>query len=328
MKVDFTEDIKRIIKGIFEKYSAEFYDPDKELSEQPKWVRKYLEENPHKFKDYNSRRALIRQFLNLHKSVVNPVPRKVYLSSKVASLMKSSSNKMKLKKIKDELSKGIDINRYLSKGIFYVYKEDLLLTTWGIHHLHLSSKRTKHHYFMDRSDELLMAYFEGNSVYLLDVRKHVEKNEDDVNLVWTRSEVFELLAKEFPEVMSKYALNGVLPGEKISDADLKRLRDAGISTIMSVDGAAYIGPGGGIATSGCSMEITQGLFQYTDMFKKWENYLEENHGSLLEEVKSQGVNLSNLEFELSYNEQGFYVLEKNTKAIIPGLSQSDFFKRE
>ena len=74
---------------------------------------------------------------------------------------------------------GADINNHLSTGIFDSVRQDMLLNTWGVRHIHLNTREahSKTAMHKNRSDWLLFVVIDGEKAYFLDVLKHPAKDE-------------------------------------------------------------------------------------------------------------------------------------------------------
>jgi len=181
---------------------------------------------------------------------------------------------------------GQSVIAHQSKDVFTAYTEDLLLATWGLHHLHLSTELEENGKFVRRADYLLFVYVEGQSIYTVDIRPHKEF-EGNVNLVWYRKNLLKNLQISFPEVLDKYQLNGVLrptPDEELTDLQHRSLRKAGITTAAVPGEFPIIDPGGGISTAGSSLANTMRTDLYMRQIYGWEAFLNENPKHVLDRV--------------------------------------------
>lgn len=329
-KIDFSEDINSIIRELFEAHGVEFYDPEGDRIKDSKKLERWILKKGSSFSNSTTSRILIRQFVNFNKKSISIVPRKVFPSKKVRKQLSSGNLTLKIKKIKDAFEKGEDMNKYLSKSVLLAYDEDQLLASWRIYHLHLSSKKTEHKYFVNRSDKLLMVYVEEDKAYFIDVRNHKENNEQAVNLVWSRQELVKILEIEFPQVINRYKLKsifGLKEEECLTDEQVRNLRKSGLSTFCRGEGDQAIAPmGGGIASDGSSIEVTMHSDQMSKMFYDWEKYLIEEEETMKNDFIKQGLNADNLHFSLCYGQNGFCVFEKSNEVAIKALSETEYFK--
>lgn len=175
-----------------------------------------------------------------------------------------------------------------------------------------------------------MTFITDKEFFLLDVRDHMELNEEKINLVWSRAEIFSILTKEFPHAVKNYKLGGVLPPRNEeggpSDLELRNLRKAGINSLDFTSEAVYASPGGGIATDGSSVSVTMGVSQYRQMFYSWTKYLAENEEDIRLQLLEKDYKIGQMDFGLGYNfEVGFFVYEKQTNVQLLFLSQKRYF---
>lgn len=125
-------------------------------------------------------------------------------------------------KIKSDIENGEDISKYQTENIFKIcntkrpkrdsniganildenndkifdiFESDIMLNSYGIYHMHLSSKLDENKpYIVKRSNWYLLAYIESNKIYFLDIRKHMEEEE------FTEKELAEMLVEINPNI--------------------------------------------------------------------------------------------------------------------------------
>lgn len=79
---------------------------------------------------------------------------------------------------------------------------ELLISDWGLHHLHLTTELEPDG-FVERTDDLLFAAFTDKDAYLIGIYPHGS---------WVLREVIETLVQEWPD---NSAVNGSLSGSKL-----------------------------------------------------------------------------------------------------------------
>ncbi|MBS1209574.1 MAG: hypothetical protein H6R19_1972 [Proteobacteria bacterium] len=102
-----------------------------------------------------------------------------------------------------------------------------------------------------RTRRVLIAHLTDSDAYLLDVLPHGKEASD----LWGQIALLETLQRNWPAVLARYELRGMLlpqQSERFLASDYVRLRQSGISTILGINGKAYMGPGLGVATDGTS----------------------------------------------------------------------------
>lgn len=332
-KVDLSEPLKNCLRKYFKKYGVDFYDPEADpASYSPKlkgWLRKNRRNAEQDKKDVTH--LLTRQYVNFARKFIRIGPLNVKFSSKVRSIQPHHPERKVINLLSEKFRAGENLNPFLSKGLLQAYDEDQFYSTMKMFHLHFNLKRTKHHYFMDRSDKLLMVFIHEDTAYFLDVRNHKEADEKTgVNLVWSRQEFIHILAKEFPEVIKHYKLNGILPPKKDeapSDFELDTLKRKGYNPMFSSEGMVLIPMGGGIASDGSSMEVTMHTHQLRQMIFEWEKHLSDRHDDLIKDFESHGLVVTDFSFSLSHEEGGLFVYDEKTGARLVGMDERSHFSR-
>jgi hypothetical protein len=176
-----------------------------------------------------------------------------------------------------KIAAGFDLTPHLSTQVNIGYEEDksgrpgrrsldLLLSDWGIHHLHFSHQRRldgfveRHQY----KSELLFAVFRPNEAYIVGVFNHGE---------WTRDDIAKTMIRNWPDKNLLLHLNGALGlSQSISEADRQVLRSAHIAAPIEVDGKVFIGPNS-MSSAGttfrANMQVTN-LLRNLDFYQKDE----------------------------------------------------------
>jgi hypothetical protein len=241
LKINFWSDLRSYISSQLTTFGYQTPSP-KELREQDRApeVRKNATEH------YDSHRLITHYFSIL----IRRIPRANYQIF-VSDTIKNDAQKLALAiLIESMFVSGEDVNSHLShlvKKIDQLKKEhlDLLLSEWGIHHIHFDP---------DRSNELLFVYIKGTSVYFIDVLEH----EDDEGTIetWTNTGLIEIIHRNWPDVIHAYKANGNFTCEERTAEQRRNLRDKFTNSFVSVsDGSTYRGPGGGYMANGGAMEV-------------------------------------------------------------------------
>lgn len=187
-------------------------------------------------------------------------PRAVHWSSKLRSSLHTASHQVALNAISAAAQAGDDLTPYLSRSINNAYVPqakrsarldhrsdlDLLMSDWGLHHLHLSTKLCSNG-LMERTGDLLFAAFTHDDAYLIGIFPHGS---------WTQKELIEVLVREWPNDSVVATLKGGLTlASHVNEHDHQELRNAGVTTLMEVDGTIVM-PGQGMTTAGTPMRVT------------------------------------------------------------------------
>jgi len=190
------------------------------------------------------------------------MPRKVHISAAYEANPTTTQRKTDLDALIEKIEKGNDLTPHLStrvnisldslsKKINRRKHLDLMLIEWEVHHLHISQKMRSDG-FVERGNPLLFAVFHVFDAYLIDVMTH-----DDFN----RDHILEIMVREFPDAGLIHELK-VGPGEEMrglvrrhNEDERTVLRNAGINTLVEIDGKVYK-PAGGITAAGTSVRAS------------------------------------------------------------------------
>jgi hypothetical protein len=156
---------------------------------------------------------------------------------------------------------GEDLNPMQGKGLTKHHdpsgikrqnRTDLLWAEWGIHHFHLVPRSGMGDpYYAGRSRHLLFAVVFDNAIACLDIKPH--------DAMESRALV-EAFVRSWPKEAERFHLKGLLPPTSpFLEADIKKLRRAGISSSVTVDGAVYMP--GGITGASTATKVTLTLQQ-------------------------------------------------------------------
>ena len=241
LKINFWSDLRRYISSQLTAFGYQT-PSSKELREHDRAPEERKSATEH----YDSRRLITHYFSIL----MRRIPKANYQVF-VSDTIKHDAQKLALaSSIESMLVLSEDVNNHLSnlvKKTDQLKKEhlDLLLSEWGIHHIHFDPKR---------SNDLLFVYIKGASVYFIDVLEH----EDDEGTIetWTNTSLIEIIHRNWPEVIKAYKVNGDFACEERTTEERRNLRDKFTNSFVSVsDGSIYRGPGGGYMVNGVAFEV-------------------------------------------------------------------------
>ena len=154
------------------------------------------------------------------------------------------------------------------------WQPDLLFSDWGIHHFHLGPDLDAKGKKVLRSERVLFAYLTNTDAYFIDVLPH---KKADGGIAWADKEILEKLDSEWPDVLARFELRGVMlpaKSDSPSSAEIHSLRQTGVNPMLTINNKVYLGPGMGIATDRSSTravrlsdEIRYELNQMDQMFR-------------------------------------------------------------
>ena len=178
-----------------------------------------------------------------------------------------------LKLIEKVIEQGKNIHPFMTRNLKNLRNEDLLLSDWGIYHLHLSDETDdkKRDGFMKRSDKLLMVRIDKNCVYFITVVSHNKKN------LWTLKRYIQIIRDNWPETIEKYRLQDVKAVEHISEDKHTLARKKHALTITELeDGTCYMLLGGGYASDGSSITAVRMYDTFMEQLQDAEKVLRNN----------------------------------------------------
>ncbi|MCF5775741.1 hypothetical protein GIV40_01385 [Pseudomonas poae] len=190
-------------------------------------------------------------YFNAAQRRITTTPRKVLVSD---TFQCPAEHLRGWEQIKLSVIEGKDLNPHLSKLIGKVEKTDLLLSDWGVHHLHLGTVLEGQ--YMARTGPLLFARVTADIFYAINVYTH-----DD----FADAEIVEVVHRNWPESIEHWALRGMQPKETLTSDQRETLRKKRYNSFVQVkDGTTYAPIGGGYMFSGHS------IFAITEMDKEHE----------------------------------------------------------
>lgn len=173
-----------------------------------------------------------------------------------------------------KIEKGESVNPHLNSA---TKKDQLdgLLYDWGIHHLHLGETFSAPGY-VERTGPVLFAIFRKDDVYFIDIRNHEG---------WSDKNLLEIVNRNWPELLSIYKMEGVMPETSFDEKDIASLRKAGVNTFHELsDGNSYLSMGGGITTAGTSMMAIRSYVTIVRMINDIETNIKANVKYLVSHV--------------------------------------------
>jgi hypothetical protein len=180
------------------------------------------------------------RFLNAHnRRIPLPGPRTVHESCELSI---PAAYQQDYETLLSHIRKGRDLKPYLSRDILKKRrpdKNDGLLNTWGIQHLHFRPEGT---------GQLLFCFITDTDVFVIQALPH------DAEYLWVNTQLLQIVHDNWPEQIARGKHNGLLP-EDIPAQKRSSLRglNANFPTTVA-DGTNYLMPGGGMMASGDSQD--------------------------------------------------------------------------
>jgi hypothetical protein len=152
---------------------------------------------------------------------------------------------------------------------------DLFSSDWGLLHFHLGADFENKGARVGRTKRVLIARFENDCAYFIDVVNHGKGHPD----VWGDVSHLEILYRNWPNIFGEGLRVDVEETIPRSSSDYIKLRNSGINTPIVIDGKAFTAPGLGIAMDRSqsqavqiSLQINRELEQAEASFRKVEPF--------------------------------------------------------
>lgn len=269
------------------------------------------------YKHNNNVQSCLIDFYNLKMKILKPAARSIFISDKIKSIAISTHCAEALSYIQSKILNGFDVNPHLSRKIFEPTYNDLLLNNWMIQHIHLSkSKSQSNQYYYNRSDYLLFAMFNDSQAFLIDIRRHNEKD------VFAKQELIEIIYQNWPTLLREdNSEEAELFSNSYTDAEINILRKKGYSVVYTnVNGKHIINPNLGITTNGSNLFVVQKANNIIRYIQETLIEIETNEAKIINEL-SLLVNkkIETLDFCIKYTDTApiyFGVYEKTANCYI------------
>ena len=169
---------------------------------------------------------VLGRWFNWQDRLISPRPRAVHDSAELLASKEAQGNAADLAQIRSEIESGADLTPRLAPRARTAYTPtsdqgplqrrrdlDLLLSDWGIHHLHLA-------HAPQRSGLLLFVVFRPDDAYLLQLLPHGS---------WAKESLVEIIVRNWPDTgLMMGQLKGAIGlSQPISEADRQKLRGRG-----------------------------------------------------------------------------------------------------
>ena len=157
---------------------------------------------------------------------------------------------------------GVDINSFQSSSLHWSGgNRDYQNSLFGTVHLHLSADEAdtlpvvKKNGFSKRSGQVLIARFQEDYAYFIDVMDHPGREDP----AWTSKTILQIMKDNWPKLVEPFVLrNAALCTEsgmkvEIGNEELFQLTSNGVNALMTVDDGVVFAPNGGVVLNGTNM---------------------------------------------------------------------------
>lgn len=263
----------------------------------------------------------IRLYFNMQKRLISAVPRSVVKSKEFKC---PHEYYRALEEIENKIQNGENLVPYMSDKILDLKYEDLLLSDWNIHHLHLS-RRKRADGFVKRSDYELFVYISNETIYFIQIYPHSKKH------LYSTQEMVRIIHNNWPNMISKFRINGVLGGtDKITDEGHDFLRKKGVNTFVDLGNETlYVPFGGGYASNGSSVDVTRQSDYWKSLMIQCQHFIVRDIKRIIKaiyQIKKENVS-HDLIFTMIYlNGDEMTLLERNNKVCLQLFRTKKFYR--
>lgn len=218
---------------------------------------------------------LLIEYRVLRGRFVAPTPRKVHLSRELRSSPEAKSQRAVLNALIRKIEDGVDVTPHLSRRIVRPFRSvkptkpsgrtdrDLLLSDWGVHHLHLSLE-VQPDGMTARSKDVLFAVFDDEDAYLIGILAHPHEAN------WAAEDIFAVMVRNWPNAGLVHPAHGVIGlSQRYSDEDRLKLRNSGVANIMEIDGKVFMPGRFGQTTAGTPVQATRDVNELMWQIGAW-----------------------------------------------------------
>lgn len=266
--------------------------------------------------------SLLVAYHNWMSRLIQPRPRKVQVSVTLEGKLPQSKHASAIAKIKGDIETGMPLTKYLSRGVrvaagvprpdakFNRRRDlDLMLTSWQMHHLHLSVSEEADG-FVSRTEDLLFAVFRRDDAYLVDIMPHGS---------WSREHLLKVALEELPEAGAVHVIEGATGlAHTYTDEEHQTLRNVGINGLRVIDDKVVM-PAGSISTAGTSLAATRAATAAIEALEGFEASWAD-HPYEIRKIAREGGSIVPDDPEFAFfiaDEFGAGVLERKSGAFFP-----------
>jgi len=247
-------------------------------------------------------------YFNARRRWLPQIPRQILKSHEFSCPRELKSS---LVWLEEKVTRGDNLNPYLSRSLKKAGYDDALLNDWKVYHFHLGDV-VEVDGFVKRTEPVLFALVTESHFHEINVHHHGD---------WTNLDVIEIIHANWAEKIERFKLTGVAGITPVpTSADVKLLRGVHVNTILQTkDGTIYAPVGGGYMTNGTSSEVVMESIRHAKFIKHLEQWVKDNSQVLTEELKKSGYsNGKPLVVKLEIDDLAIYAVcpEYHTRFIL------------
>jgi hypothetical protein len=239
------------------------------------------------------------RYLNAHnRRIPNIAPRTVHESRELSIPQQYQADFVALKGV---ITSGGDLRPYLSRDILKKKRPDRndgLLNSWGIQHLHFRPEGTLY---------ILLCRITDTDVFVIKALAHD-------NDLWVDTSLLQILHDNWPEEIAAGKCHG-LKGEAKPSSERLALRNqnANFATSMK-DGTVYLAPGGGVTTSGDCFDDRRDCDKIFAELAHWQGVVKSNAARFRAALNCPPSN--GLSIRMMFDDRNCWLYEPTTGTVI------------
>lgn len=281
----------------------------------------YISDNQKQEIEQEYIKRLTLRYMNWTDRLISLKPRSVLMSEELQGNPAFFKFSDVIWEIYRRFTAGEDLKAYLSQRV--VQKaislnntsqsadKDGMLNEWGFHHLHLGAQ-LENDGFIQRTNELLFIRIFKDCVCFINIFTH-----DD----FSNSEAIKILYRNWPETMKPFKMNGVkAPSIERADQERAKLRKAGATNFIVIDGNVYAPPKG-IVTSGYALPTVREVSYFFERINNIRIHCFGNTNSIVKDIeKASDIKIDSLNLEIGFSSppflEPFFIVETNSNVGI------------
>lgn len=260
-------------------------------------------------------RDFIQMWMNVDLKLIPQQKYQVFRSNTLTSKSLSQDISDGIDSVQKKLEQGVDVTPHMSKGVLDGSFTDLLLSDWGIYHLHLGLSMDGN--FIKRTKEVLFLSLHESRAYFIDVRDHGRNGEKHV---FAQLDLLQTLADEFPKVIQRFEFKGFTDISPIitDPAEIIEYRKAGVEIYHKINDKIYAPMGGGITTASTSTQAiikTDHLLYFVNDREKYVKESRDEVNKIFSQAYSN-YDKDKADFHLCQDNNGFLLFDKHSGAAM------------
>lgn len=263
--------------------------------------------------DFKSTASLLILWFNWVQRLVPAKPRKVFRSREFEMNTLVHQRRPEIEKLLKDIEVGNDLGKYLSRGVRHGYVNldhrkknrrpdlDLMLSTWGIHHLHISQD-IEVDGFVKRGSLLLFVIFDDDDAYIIDLMTHND---------WAKKRVPQIVVHNWPdkEFFWEFQETDDLSRE-LNDEQRLNTRKKHVNSVVEIDGKTYV-PAAAITPSGMSIHAVRWADRVINKLEDFAEIYDRDPMVIIRQLPEQHRWPENPDFSIQIDEKELYIFEKH-----------------